>query len=90
MGDDDYQGCWRHNWNSGYSIYSQSQKSPPLGIMPNYIWVERRLGELIDAIKRYSDENIPIPTEWFEECLEHQLFLQSRKTEGAQGVNSGN
>ena len=80
MGDDDYLSNWMNEWRGGYDMFIPKQKkAPPLGIMPKHIWVENRLCELIDAIKRYNDEDMPIPTEWFEECLEHQLFLQSRK-----------
>lgn len=43
---------------------------PPIGIMPRYIWEEKRLSELISAINRYVDNCMPVPMEWIEEYNE--------------------
>jgi hypothetical protein len=43
---------------------------PPLGIMPRYIWNEKRLEDLRDAIYRYISAVRPVPAEWIEEYNE--------------------
>ena len=42
-------------------------KKPPLGIMPRELWEERRIREILAAMKRYEKENVPIPQEWARE-----------------------
>lgn len=37
---------------------------PPLGLMPQKIWLEIRWSEISDAIKRYQGAGMPIPAEW--------------------------
>lgn len=44
-----------------------SELKPPLGIMPHKIWVELRVQDLLEAMKRYSESNMVIPREWIEE-----------------------
>lgn len=51
------------NWIQGLP----EVEKPPLGIEPNYIWVERRKMDLKEAIKRYADAEMEIPSEWLEE-----------------------
>ena len=43
------------------------EDKPPLGIMPKFIWNEKRLSELILAIQRYLNVEMPIPIDWIEE-----------------------
>lgn len=45
-------------------------KKPPLGIMPRNIWEEQRVDDILEAMKRYSLEEVPIPNEWVEELKE--------------------
>lgn len=40
---------------------------PPIGIMPRWIWEEKRFYELREAIARYYDAGCRIPPEWIEE-----------------------
>lgn len=40
---------------------------PPIGIVPKYIHDERRLKDLVKAIKRYTEKNLFIDPKWFEE-----------------------
>lgn len=47
-----------------------SSKKVPIGIEPKYIWEERRLIELSEAIKRYCLSNEQIPIKWIEEYNE--------------------
>ena len=42
-------------------------REPPPGIMPEYIWKEKRANELFLAIYRYMNEKLPFPIEWAEE-----------------------
>lgn len=43
---------------------------PPLGIVPKYIWQDKRRSEIIQAICRYLNVNLPVPVEWIEEYNE--------------------
>jgi hypothetical protein len=43
---------------------------PPIGIMPKYIWESKRRNELGDAINRYLEAALPVPSEWIEEYNE--------------------
>lgn len=40
---------------------------PPLGIIPQVIWKEHRLRDLIEAVARYTVARIPAKPEWYEE-----------------------
>ena len=50
----------------------ENYKKPPLGITPKNIHDLMRVEEIITAMKRYSNEEIPIPIEWITEL--HDLF----------------
>lgn len=43
---------------------------PPQGIMPKYIWDERRRDEIKEAIVRFIEVNRTIPVKWIEEYNE--------------------
>lgn len=43
---------------------------PPLGLRPKYIHDKTRIKEILDAMKRYSEQRFPIPIEWVEELKE--------------------
>lgn len=43
---------------------------PPLGLTPKYIWEEKRLQEISEAIGRYAAISAQIPQEWLEEYNE--------------------
>lgn len=45
-------------------------KKPPLGVMPKFIWNQKRQGELLAAISRYYDEGLKVPLEWISEFKE--------------------
>ena len=40
---------------------------PPVGIKPRWLHEEERIKELLDAIQRYSEAKLPIPTDWIKE-----------------------
>ena len=43
---------------------------PPLGLTPRFIWIEQRKQDIIDAVRRYTEANKEIPTEWINEYNE--------------------
>jgi len=60
--------------NCGYHHYHWTPKPkpvlPPLGVMPKFIWEERRLDEIIAAIKRHTDCHYLIRKELIDEYNE--------------------
>jgi hypothetical protein len=65
-------------------------KKHPLGLKPRYIWQEEvltereneRLAEIVEAIKRYLDDNeMTIPEEWIEEYNEIKLSKRNESKE---------
>lgn len=62
-----------HNLNG-----AAMQKAPPLGIMPERLWIENRFDELADACNRYLEAEKPIPPEWGDEMLRHARRLHDR------------
>ncbi len=57
------------------------QQAPPLGVMPERLWIESRFNDLADACNRYFEVNKPIPREWRDEMLRH-----GRRLRGTPGV----
>lgn len=49
----------------------KATKRPPIGVMPKAIYDERmtgnRIGDILDAMERYSKEQILIPIDWIVE-----------------------
>lgn len=50
---------------------------PPLGIEPEYIWTERRIHALTDAINRYIDAQVVYPPDWNAELFRHILTMRA-------------
>lgn len=44
-----------------------SEVKPPLGLMPEYIWVAQRKKDLLAAMVRFTEADKPIPNVWIEE-----------------------
>ncbi len=44
---------------------------PIIGIVPRYLWKEKRFHDIICAINRRIEAKKPIPIEWVEEYNEH-------------------
>lgn len=42
---------------------------PPLGLMPEHIWKDKRASEIMRAIIRYEDANMTVPWEWTNELV---------------------
>lgn len=47
-----------------------AKPKPPLGVMPRDIWDRKRKEELAEAMARYLEAGMKIPTEWIEEYNE--------------------
>lgn len=47
-----------------------TQPKPLIGIMPKYIWEEKRFRELSEAMIRYLQAKLEVPTEWIDEYNE--------------------
>jgi hypothetical protein len=43
---------------------------PPLGLKPKEIWQAERDAEVLAAIRRYAEADLPIPAEWLREYLD--------------------
>jgi hypothetical protein len=50
-------------------------KPVPIGIMPKYIWDDKRFYEVCGAITRYYQEGLEIPIEWIEE---YNQYIRSK------------
>ena len=46
---------------------SDPQTKPPLGIMPEKIWKQKRAFDLIECVARYSTAGMPVHNEWLAE-----------------------
>jgi hypothetical protein len=56
----------------------------PLGLMPEWLWIEKRIESIEEAMNRYDDKGKPIPGEWMNELDSLKCRLKtSRKTETA-------
>lgn len=45
----------------------EDDKRPPFGVTPKFIWDEKRISDLKEAIKRYLDAGLLVNKEWIEE-----------------------
>lgn len=53
-------------------------EAPPLGIIPEWAWLELRVGDLNEAILRYQHAGLQPSPEWLEERIRHLTWLASR------------
>ena len=63
---------------------SEMQK-PPLGIMPESLFLEQRLHDILEAISRYQEADMPIPPEWSDEMFRipvRMIELQNKRKRG--------
>lgn len=54
-------------------------EGPPLGIMPKWVWLEKRKKELREAIERYMISLYPVPEEWVDEYNELIRIINKSK-----------
>ena len=55
-------------------------KAPPIGLKPREIHDDNRLGDILDAMKRYLNAGMPFPDEWDEEYEELVAKRKRRKS----------
>jgi hypothetical protein len=54
----------------------ERSEAPPIGILPEKLWISNRFSELADACNRYVEAGQPIPDNWKHEMLRHGRVLQ--------------
>lgn len=47
-----------------------NESKPPIGLMPQSVWVDLRIKDITDAMKRYLDAGKYIPVEWADELAD--------------------
>ena len=47
-------------------------EKPPLGLMPEKIWREQRIEEIVDAMHRYIEAGKDMPDDWMKELRLHR------------------
>jgi hypothetical protein len=57
-------------WWSAIEPEVQQPLAPPIGVKPQWLADEERLGDLQSAIKRYEDSGHPVPPQWRAEARE--------------------
>jgi len=48
-------------------LYTREPLRPPLGLKPRKLYQNERVGDIMAAIRRYSDARKPVPVEWVNE-----------------------
>ena len=56
-------------------------EKPPIGLIPEQIWKERRLSDINEVLQIYIKTNRPIPEYWISERNQILSELQSKKYE---------
>jgi len=54
----------------------------PIGLLPRYIWVEKRLEDVKNAIERYQEVDKKLPMEWILELLDLIQEVDRRRENG--------
>ena len=65
----DEHSAQEHMISRGHNI-KEIPRMPPLGLMPKDIWESKRIEAILDAIKRFRNEEQNIPGEWLDELTE--------------------
>lgn len=55
-------------------------EKPPIGLIPNTIWIQERMAEIWLAINRFKASNREIPREWIAELQTHLSRMQCEVT----------
>jgi transposase len=67
-------------FHPGLTDSTEQLEKPPLGLRPNFIWMEERLTEILEATNRYVEAKKDIPFEWIKEYIEILIELDNRET----------
>lgn len=62
----------------------QDSIKPPIGIIPEWLWKERRLKEIREAIKRYVDAKLPVGLDWIVEEYTLREWIEYRNEDKKQ------
>jgi hypothetical protein len=62
---------------------------PPLGVMPEWLWREKRMWEIIHALHRHSEAMHSYPTEWLEELHARVGDVLQHKSKASNDSSSG-
>ncbi len=62
----------------GGGVNMEEKSVIPIGVKPEWLWIELRLDDLNDAIVRFLDVGIVIPTNWVRERELHIKDLAKR------------
>lgn len=57
-------------YGTGIGVLRKVEKKlerPPLGLMPKNIWIEKRIEDIAQAIRRYIESSFHVPQEWIDE-----------------------
>lgn len=52
---------------------------PPLGLRPRYVAVPMRIAEIVEAMRRFSEDGTPIPREWTDELRDLSAWLEQHQ-----------
>lgn len=80
--DSRYQNTYWHELRNKPKAPKEEQspvEKPPLGIMPEWLWIEQRIKDIDDAIKRYIDAGKFVSIKWITERYELQRKLANTK-----------
>lgn len=58
----------------------EQKEKPPLGIMPSFIWKEKRIEEIQEAMDRFMEIGKPIPQKWKDELKTLKEEVQQQPT----------
>ena len=61
-------------------------EKPPLGIVPKYVWSQKRMEEILEGTKRFMSAGKEVPDEWLKEY--HQLSEEAKAHQNKQVVIS--
>lgn len=48
-----------------------SEEKIPLGLEPGWLWKQKRVEDLLDAMQRYAAASAPCPLDWIAELREN-------------------
>jgi hypothetical protein len=54
----------------------KNHAKPPIGIIPERLWMEKRLAEIADAVNRYNEAGMQEPVEWANEASRLEWALK--------------
>lgn len=60
--------AWEHDTKTFVIDSEGNHRSiPPVGLIPQWVWIEQRINEIFLAVNRYVEVGKEIPLEWIKE-----------------------